>query len=434
MGGGMSSVGVGGQMIRNTIARKNIKGNLNSAGFKKLSTALDSVNPFVEGGLSQEIATGMEDSTVERQRLEETGRMKDTKRVKQVDKIKKKPSKTEIQETSEIARNDAMENAVRENTADNIKEQNVAKTVSIKDGKPVTELTVDEKSDAFYKVLTNPSTEMFLNTELKREVEAGNMTTTKADEIKANFKAQQGAANRIQGLGYSGQQRQQAIGLLAEKENLQKKIDEGDKALTKIQQSRVEEINNELGSIPRSAEQQANIDAQVEQDVAFTEKFANIGTKDGEFKDAVGENKAVQAFETTQEFEQIAKDNGIDVSAEVDGFVLPNGQIFLNKQKMREAGAIGVGRHELLHKILKQQFSGPNGEKLKNDFLKILQETDPQGYALLMEKMELYSEQELKDAHDEYLANYASLLIEGSIPLKKSEPKPSVGKREGGGL
>ena len=322
-----------------------------------------------------------------------------------------------------------MENAVRENTADNIKEQNVAETVSIKDGKPVTELTVDEKADAAYDVLTNPSTEMFLNTELKREVEAGNMTTTKADEIKANFKAQQGAANRMQGLGYTGQQRQQAIGLVAEKENLQKKIDEGDKALTKTEQARIEEINNELASIPRSAEQQANIDKQVEKDIEFTEKFGNVGKKDGEFEGAVGENKAVQVFETTQEFEQLAKDNNINVDETVDGFVLPNGQIFLNKQKMREAGAIGVGRHELLHKILKQQFSGPNGEKLKNEFLKILQETDPQGYALLMDKMKLYSDKELKDAPDEYLANYASLLMEGAIPLETFETKPSLIER-----
>ena len=423
MGGGMSATGVGGQILRNTIARKNIKGKLNSAGFNKIHSMFDSINPLSEGGLSQEIGSGMEDSTSKRQRLE------DTKRIKQVDDIKKKPSKTEIEQTQQTAQQDAMENAVRENTADNIKEQNVAETVSIKDGKPVTELTVDEKADAAYDVLTNPSTEMFLNTELKREVEAGNMTTTKADEIKANFKAQQGAANRMQGLGYTGQQRQQAIGLVAEKENLQKKVDEGDKALTKTEQARIEEINNELASIPRSAEQQANIDKQVEKDIEFTEKFGNVGKKDGEFEGAVGENKAVQVFETTQEFEQLAKDNNINVDETVDGFVLPNGQIFLNKQKMREAGAIGVGRHELLHKILKQQFSGPNGEKLKNEFLKILQETDPQGYALLMDKMKLYSEQELKNAPDEYLANYASLLMEGAIPLETFETKPSLIER-----
>ena len=278
----------------------------------------------------------------------------------------------------------------------------------------------------------NPSTETFLNTDLKRKVESGQMTTTEADQIKANFKAQQGAANRMQNLGYSGEQRQKAIGLLAEKQNLENKIkDANDKSLTQPEQARIEEINSELSAIPRSADQQANIDAQVEKDIEFTQKFGNVGKKDGEFENAVGENKAVQVFETTQEFEQLAKDNGIDVDADVDGFVLPNGQIFLNKQKMREAGAIGVGRHELLHKVLKQQFSGPNGEKLKDEFLKILQESDPVGYALLMDKMKLYSEQELKDAPDEYLTNYASLLMENQIPLETFETKPSLIKRLG---
>ena len=440
MGGGMSSVGVGGQMIRNTIARKNIKGNLNSAGFKKLSTALDSINPFSEGGLSQEIASGMEDSTSERQRLQ------DTKRIKQVDEIKNKPSKTEIQKTSEIARNDAMENAVIENTADNIKEQNVVETVSIKNGKPVTELTVDEKSDAFYKVLTNPSTEMFLNTELKREVEAGNMTTTKAEEIKANFKAQQGAANQMKGSDLTGQQRQKVISLLAEEKNLQETIKQrNNKALTEKEQARVDEINNELSTISndaynqKTAEQQAKIDEGVEKDIDYTKKVTE--GEDGTFNNAVGENKSVQTWESTKEFLEFAKDNNIEADAYTDAIVLENGQILINKQHMREAGAIGAGRHEVLHKILKSQFTGVNlkngkAEKLKDQFLKILEETDPEGYKLLMDTItysedgyRLYSDEYLKDNPDEYLTIYASLLMEKKIPLETFEKKPSLIKR-----
>ena len=438
MGGGMSATGVGGQLIRNTISRKNIKGNLQKAGFSNLASMFESVNPFTEGGLSQEIGSGMEDSTTQ---ITEPGqknqgdlKIKDPKAPNQrTDQdTKKSLTQTEIKQTQETAQEQAARESVLTERPNDIGQQNEAKTVTIKDGKPVSELTTDEKADAYYDVLMNPSTETFLNTDLKRKVESGQMTTTEADQIKANFKAQQGAANRMQNLGYSGEQRQKAIGLLAEKQNLENKIkDVNDKSLTQPEQARIEEINSELSAIPRSADQQANIDAQVEKDIEFTEKFGNVGKKDGEFENAVGENKAVQVFETTQEFEQLAKDNGIDVDADVDGFVLPNGQIFLNKQKMREAGAIGVGRHELLHKVLKQQFSGPNGEKLKDEFLKILQESDPVGYALLMDKMKLYSEQELKDAPDEYLTNYASLLMENKIPLETFETKPSLIKRLG---
>lgn len=438
MGGGMSATGVGGQLIRNTISRKNIKGNLQKAGFSNLASMFESVNPFTEGGLSQEIGSGMEDSTTQITEPGQTNqgdlKIKDPKAPNQrTDQdTKKSLTQTEIKQTQETAQEQAARESVLTERPNDIGQQNEAKTVTIKDGKPVSELTTDEKADAYYDVLMNPSTETFLNTDLKRKVESGQMTTTEADQIKANFKAQQGAANRMQNLGYSGEQRQKAIGLLAEKQNLENKIkDVNDKSLTQPEQARIEEINSELSAIPRSADQQANIDAQVEKDIEFTEKFGNVGKKDGEFENAVGENKAVQVFETTQEFEQLAKDNGIDVDADVDGFVLPNGQIFLNKQKMREAGAIGVGRHELLHKVLKQQFSGPNGEKLKDEFLKILQESDPVGYALLMDKMKLYSEQELKDAPDEYLTNYASLLMENKIPLETFETKPSLIKRLG---
>jgi len=442
MGGGMSSAGVGGQILRNTIARKNIKGNLNSAGYKNLSGMFDSINPLSEGGLSQEIASGMEDSTSKRQRLE------DTKRIKQTDDVKTKPSKTQIEGTTEVNQDAAREYV--ENKPATIKEQNVVETVTIKDGKPVTELTVDEKADAAYDVLTNPSTEMFLNTELKREVEAGRMTTTKAEEIKANFKAQQGAANRMQGLGYTGQQRQKAIGLLAEEESLQQEIKQvNNKSLTETQQARIDEINNELKTIrtdaynKATAEQQAKIDEGVEKDLEFTKKVTE--SEDGTFTDPVGENKAVQTFESTQEFLQFAKDKNIpNVDAYTDALVLPNGQILINKQHMREAGAVGAGRHEVLHKILKSQFTGVNlengrAEKLKNEFLKILKETDPKGYKLLIDTItysdevdgRLYTDEYLKENPDEYLTIYASLLMEGKIPLETFEKKPSLIKRLG---
>jgi len=91
--------------------------------------------------------------------------------------------------------------------------------------------------------------------------------------------------------------------------------------------------------MPRSEGQQAAIDEQVEKDVAFTEKFRNIGTKDGEFENAVGENKAVQSFESTAEFNEFLAENNIPGDANTDAVILGNGQIIINKQHMREAGA-----------------------------------------------------------------------------------------------
>ena len=66
-----------------------------------------------------------------------------------------------------------------------------------------------------------------------------------------------------------------------------------DSELTKAESDRINEINSELRQMPRSEAQQEAIDQQVEKDVAFTEKFRNIGTKDGEFENAVGDRKSV---------------------------------------------------------------------------------------------------------------------------------------------
>ena len=315
--------------------------------------------------------------------------------------------------------------------------KNIDENNTVVESTPKSKYTADEKADAQYKVLTNPQTEMFLNTELKRKVASGEITSTKAEEIKQNFKQKQGAANKIANLGYSGASRQKIIDLIPERNRLSQKVkDAGENSLTKPEQDRIAEIDAELAAIPRTDAQQAKIDSDVDADIAFTEKFGNIGKKDGEFENFIGENKAVVTYNTTKEFMEATG----STDGNVDAFITPEGQIIINKQHMREAGAIGVGRHELLHKILKSQFSGPNGEKLKNDFLKILEQTDPAGYKLLMDKItqvdpatgqRVYSEQELKDAPDEYLTQYASLLAEGEIPLETFVEKPSLVKRLG---
>ena len=459
MGGGMSLAGAGGAVLRNTIQSRNIKNSMKISGETSLSSMFDgSINPLSEGGLSTEIARGAEDSTVAIERGPDgkplaanevmlkvkpdsggSGNpLVDAKNVKP-ENIDAKQKTEGISETGFV---DSKGNEQTETTnpltsRKNIDENNTANA----NAKPVTDskstYTADERADAKHTVLTNPQTEMFLNTELKRKVASGEMTSTKAAEIKANFKAQQGVANRIAPIGYSGQDRQSVIKLSTERNQLTEKIKSvGDQSLTKPEQARIAEIDSQLETIPRTATQQGVINAQVEQDIAFTEKFGNIGKKDGEFKDFIGENKAVVTYNTTQEFMEATG----STDGNVDAFITPEGQIIINKQHMREAGAVGVGRHELLHKILKSQFSGKNGEKLKDQFLEVIKAQDPAGHKLLMDKINqidpatgerVYSEQELKDAPDEYLAQYSSLLFEGKIPLETFVEKPTLVKKLG---
>ena len=442
MGGGMGTVSAGANVIRSTIGYKNIKSNLKGTQYSDLSGMFDP-NADIEvdaggesGGIQGDLIStrptikGETEEEIEVQ--ESTSEPVSNKDV--TDKTRSnRSSKTSTQENVETSITPEETSKLNVETKDSVEAKfdkpTDKKTVKTREPKA----TLDQQADNAFNVLQNPQTEKFLNTELKRKVESGQMTTDRSNEIKANFKAKQGAANRISDLGYTGQNRAKVIDLLAEKSSLQATVKKAqDSELTQEESNRINEINSELRQMPRSEAQQAAIDEQVEKDVAFTEKFRNIGTKDGEFENAVGENKAVQSFESTTEFNEFLAENNIAGDANTDAVILENGQIIINKQHMREAGAIGAGRHEILHKILKSEFAGPNGEKLKNEFLKILKETDPAGHKLLIDKINsLYTEKEIQDAPDEYLTQYASLLAEGDIPLKTFVEKPSLVKRLG---
>ena len=427
MGGGMASVGAGSSIIKSTIGYKNIKSNLKETKYKDLSGMFDPT-----GTVDADTTT---DTVVEGEAVTQTeGEIEVDQTTEQPVSNKDITDKTRSNRSSKTSKQENVETSITpEETSKLVEAEFDTPTVveTVKTRKP--KATPDQQADNAFNVLQNPQTEKFLNTELKRKVESGQMTTDKSNEIKANFKAKQGAANRIADLGYTGQNRAKVIDLLAEKSSLEATVKKTqDAELTRAESDRINEINSELRQMPRSEAQQAAIDQQVEKDVAFTEKFRNIGTKDGEFENPVGENKAVQSFESTTEFNEFLAENNIAGDANTDAVILENGQIIINKQHMREAGAIGAGRHEILHKILKSEFAGPNGEKLKNEFLKILKETDPAGHKLLIDKINsLYTKKEIQDAPDEYLTQYASLLAEGDIPLETFVEKPSLVKRLG---
>ncbi len=437
MGGGMASVGAGSSIIKSTIGYKNIKSNLKETKYKDLSGMFDPNADIVDADATTD--TVVEDETA----TQTEGEIEVDQTTEQPASNKDVTDKTRSNRSSKTSKQDNVENTITTEKSNQVRNEvefmdkqraEDAKNNAVRNTKNQTaDTNLDQQADNAFNVLQNPQTEKFLNTELKRKVESGQMTTDKSNEIKANFKAKQGAANRISNLGYTGQNRAKIIDLLAEKSSLEATVKKTqDAELTKAESDRINEINSELRQMPRSEAQQEAIDQQVEKDVAFTEKFRNIGTKDGEFENAVGENKAVQSFESTAEFNEFLAENNIAGDANTDAVILGNGQIIINKQHMREAGAIGAGRHEILHKILKSEFAGPNGEKLKNEFLKILKETDPAGHKLLIDKINsLYTKKEIQDAPDEYLTQYASLLAEGDIPLETFVEKPSLVKRLG---
>jgi hypothetical protein len=449
MGGGMSFAGSGAQVLRSTINSKRIGTNLKQSGYTSLSGMFD---------LSSEAITGMEDSTTKRPPNEEgpddqgSGPIRDAKETStpvqdtvkgqesiEDQKIESKKSKTledEVAETeTQVNEKGNRQATIKKSDAEAVVEsdsldtsRNYKKESNQKvDSKP--KLTLDDKANKRTKILENPQAEMFLNTELKRKVDNGEITTTKSDEIKANFKRQQGANNQLNATALTGQARAEAIDLLAEAEVLDGKIKTGgNAALTEGASNRIKEIDQRLKQIQTQnltpeqlQEYKDKINKKVENEVALAKKY--------------GKGK-VKSFETSAEFMEATGETDPNVDAYVDA---KTGEIFINKQHMREAGAVGVGRHELLHKILKSEFSDiENGEKLKEEFLEILKKEDPDAHSLLISRMEqidpetgdrLYPPEYLERNPDEYLAIFSSLVAEGRITQESIVEKPTLIKK-----
>jgi len=72
----------------------------------------------------------------------------------------------------------------------------------------------------------------------------------------------------------------------------------------------------------------------------------------------------LNTYETTKEFVE-----NTGRPSNIDGFIDDAGQIYINKEVAKETGTISVGQHELLHKILNNQFSDQTQvNKLVDDF------------------------------------------------------------------
>ena len=123
---------------------------------------------------------------------------------------------------------------------------------------------------------------------------------------------------------------------------------------------RINQIQTQNLTPEQLQEYKDKVNKKVENEVALAKKY--------------GKGK-VKSFETTAEFVEATGETDPNVDAYVDA---KTGEIFINKQHMREAGAVGVGRHELLHKILKSEFSDiENGEKIKRRVFRNIKKRRP---------------------------------------------------------
>lgn len=102
---------------------------------------------------------------------------------------------------------------------------------------------------------------------------------------------------------------------------------------------------------------------KIERQILAVKYLTKDDVRNGNFKDHIGENVAVQSFATTAEYQ--AAYNAytdkmglprVDVS-NVDAEFMDNGQILINTEVAKRTGQINAAGHELLHKVLKGAFA-----------------------------------------------------------------------------
>jgi hypothetical protein len=285
-----------------------------------------------------------------------------------------------------------------------------------------------QSSPAKIKAAIIPGSIKILDNQVETDVNNGKMTKEEGDKVKLNFRQTQGIVNALEPLKLSDEDLPAAVDLIKEKKQLEEIVKKvGDPSLTVEQGNRIKEINTALTGIGESnaKKKYAENVSTLEGNIKSLEGYANtLGQV--EFENPVGEGKGVESFNTIDEFKTALETAGLDEAfvneaMDADGFMLPNGQIVINKQIAAQSNLNTMG-HELLHKILKSEFSDPvKGAKLKDQFLEQLTTEER---SLLDERIlavdksgkRLYSDEDLIAAPDEYLTQYFQIIADKKIP------------------
>ena len=322
MGGGMGTVTAGSSLLRNTIDYRGIKNNLDQTGVNNLSDLFGSPDPlFDKNATLPKEDEVLPENVTEKEAVEYLNQ--------------KNKQRTKDGEGSRL------------NTAEAIAE---AKTELANQKNNETAQT--KQANSFIEIATNPATERFLETDLKRKVESGNMSTTKADEIRSNFKKQQAAALAIKSQGITGTKGVEAMNLLQEKQQLQENIKKTDDAFNVQDKQRLDEINTRLGEI------------KVESLTDSTAEAIMKGDERGQaIADQMGINYTAGDQSTVDNKIKELEGKGGDIdtknSTEYGTFVtMPDGskEIVINNDIAMEDRVVTTAQHEILHGVLKTTF------------------------------------------------------------------------------
>ena len=182
-------------------------------------------------------------------------------------------------------------------------------------------------------------------------------------------------------------------------------------------------LNSEFKSI-RNDKVKILSEVNVREEIALAQKLGKETGRTDFGEDAVGTGQAVEVVEDDAAFMEMTNSN----ETNVEGTELDNGQIVLNKAQMlasamRNNGNIGTGIHEVLHKVLKSEFSRDpvKAKKLKDQFLKVLKSENKSIHDLVIARADAnYSPDYLEKNPDEYITIFASVLKENNIEYSQA--------------
>ena len=293
---------------------------------------------------------------------------------------------------------------------------------------------------------------------IENKFTAGEITDTqKASELET-LSTIRSSSNKVPS-NFSADSKKKAIDLILEKANLEKETAGKDKDLVAPELEQIKKINLDLALLAYGEKQRISTEKNSEKIGTSIEQIGAIVDKEGNkvFKGALGKGKAIEVFETeddaqtaydewfkndiesskkdlresldagdidqdtyNKEVETLDNSSSQDIR-ETDGFVLKNGQILINKERAAKVGALNVAPHELLHNILKSEFSDSARKiELKDQFLSILSKSerrklDARILALDENEERLYSDEYLQNSPDEYITQYFELIAKGDI-------------------
>ena len=234
-----------------------------------------------------------------------------------------------------------------------------------------------------------------LKARVSTEVKKGNdtysaMTEQDKDNIDQNL-------NNIQDLG------RQVIDIV----NSKAFTEQEKESFTKPIRRKINKARNDINNIRSQAEQRYKEGLVAENIETIRPTAEKLGVE-------------IQEFITTQEFTEAT---GQD--ANVDGFIQGD-KIFVNNQRAAEVGAISVGSHELLHRIIDNKLSDQDTKvNLASGLIKVLREEG--NLDIVQQRVDANyklnedgSEKAFEDYAEEYFTVFSDAIVKGDIKYNES--------------